>query len=116
VTRWTPALAESCRSAYREENGKVVSIMGPDLYAAVIWGVLCAPPAEALARLGASGVPTLLLAATVPPEEEERRRPARELFAELVSQGEIRLMETRHSVLEDDPEETARAIGEWLRP
>jgi pimeloyl-ACP methyl ester carboxylesterase len=114
LTRWTPALAETCRSAYREENGKVVSIMGPDVYAAVIWGVLRAPPAEALARLGASGVPTLLLAATVPPEEEERRRPARERFGELVPQGEIRLMETRHSVLEDAPEETARAIGEWL--
>jgi lipase len=114
LTRWTPALAESCRSAYREENGKVVSIMGPDVYAAVIWGVLRAPPAEALVRLGASGVPTLLLAATMPPEEEERRGPARERFGELVPQGEIRLMETRHSVLEDAPEETARAIGEWL--
>jgi pimeloyl-ACP methyl ester carboxylesterase len=80
----------------------------------VIWGVLCAPPAEALARLGSSGVPTLLLAATLPPEEEERRRPARERFAELVSRGEIRLMDTKHSVVEDAPEETARAIGEWL--
>jgi pimeloyl-ACP methyl ester carboxylesterase len=114
-TRWTPELAASCRSGYREQDGKVVSIMGPDVYAAVIWSVLCAPPAEALARLGSTGVPTLLLAATLPPEEEERRRPARERFADLVPRGEIRLMETRHSVLEDDPEETARVIGEWLR-
>ena len=113
--RWTPDLAASCRSAYREQDGKVVSIMGPDVYAAAIWGVLCAPPAEALRRLGASGVPTLLLAATLPPEEEERRRPAREQFADLVPQGEIRLMETMHFVLEDAPAEAARAIGEWLR-
>jgi pimeloyl-ACP methyl ester carboxylesterase len=112
--RWTPELAASCRSAYREVDGKVVSIMGPDVYAAAIWGMQCAPPAEALARLGASGVPTLLLAATLPPEEEERRRPARERFAELAPQGEIRLMETMHFVLEDAPEETAHAIGEWL--
>jgi pimeloyl-ACP methyl ester carboxylesterase len=112
--RWSPELAASCRSAYREENGRIVSIMGPDVYAAAIWGVLCAPPAEALARLGASGVPTLLLAATLPPEEEERRRPAREQFAELVPQGEIRLVETMHFVLEDAPEEAARTIGEWL--
>jgi pimeloyl-ACP methyl ester carboxylesterase len=111
--RWSPELAKSCRSAYREENGRIVSVMGPDVYAAAIWGVLCAPPAEALARLGESGVPTLLLAATLPPEEEERRRPAREQFAELVPQGEIRLMETMHFVLEDAPEEAARAIGEW---
>ena len=113
-TRWTPELAASCRSGYREQDGKVVSIMGPDVYAAVIWGVLCAPPAEALARLGSSGVPTLLLAATLPPEEEERRRPARERFAGFVPHGEIRLMEARHSVLEDAPEETAPAIGAWL--
>ena len=111
--RWTPELAASCRSAYREQDGKVVSIMGPDVYAAAIWGVLCAPPAQALERLGASGVPTLLLAATLPPEEEERRRPAREQFAELVPQGETRLMETMHFVLEDAPEESARAIGRW---
>jgi pimeloyl-ACP methyl ester carboxylesterase len=114
-TRWSPELAESCRSAYREQDGKVVSIMGPDVYAAAIWGVLGAPPADGLARLGASGVPTLLLAATKPPEEEERRRPAREQFAELVPHGEIRLMDTMHFVLEDAPEETARAVGEWLR-
>jgi pimeloyl-ACP methyl ester carboxylesterase len=113
--RWSPELAENCRSAYREENGRIVSIMGPDVYAAAIWGVLCASPAESLMRLGASGVPTLLLAATLPPEEEERRRPAREQFAELVPQGEIGLMETMHFVLEDDPEEAARTIGDWLR-
>ena len=59
------------------------------------------------------GAAALLLAATKPPEDEERRRPARERFAELVPQGEIRLMDTKHFVLEDAPEETARAIGEW---
>jgi pimeloyl-ACP methyl ester carboxylesterase len=113
--RWTPEIATSCRSAYREQDGKMVSIMGPDVYAAAIWGVLCAPPAEGLARLGASGVPTLLLAATLPPGEEERRRPARGQFAELVPHGEIRLMATMHFVLEDAPDEAARAIGAWLR-
>jgi lipase len=112
--RWTPELVASCRSAYSEQDGKVVSIMGPDVYAAAIWGTLLAPPAEALARLGASGVPTLLLAATLPPEEEARRRPARDRFADLVTQGEIRLMETMHFVLEDAPAEAAHAIGEWV--
>ena len=87
----------------------------PQQVAAAIWGVLCAPAAEALERLGRSGVPTLLLAATLPPEEEERRRPARERFAELVPQGEIRLMETMHFVLEDAPEPAARVMGEWLK-
>jgi pimeloyl-ACP methyl ester carboxylesterase len=113
--RWTPALAESCRSAFREENGRIVSIMGPDVYAAAYWGVIAAPPADAFPRLAATGVPVLLLAATQPPELEERRRPARERFAALVPHGEIRLVETHHFVLEDAPEETARAVGKWLR-
>jgi pimeloyl-ACP methyl ester carboxylesterase len=113
-TRWTPELAASCRSAFREEGGRVVSIMGPDVYAAAYWGVIAAPPAEVLPRLGASGVPTLLLAATQPPELAEQRRPAHERFGQLVPQAEVRLMETQHFVLEDAPKAAAREIGEWL--
>ena len=113
--RWTPALAESCRSAYREENGRIVSIMGPDVYAAAGWGVVESPPAEALPRLAESGVPVLLLAATQPVEVAERRRPERERFAALVPHAEVRLVDTMHFVLEDAPEEAARAIGDWLR-
>jgi pimeloyl-ACP methyl ester carboxylesterase len=113
--RWTPALAESCRSAYLEEDGRIVSIMGPDVYAAAGWGVVESPPAEALPRLAAPGVPVLLFAATQPVEVAERRRPERERFAALVPHAEVRLVDTMHFVIEDAPEETARAIGEWLR-
>jgi pimeloyl-ACP methyl ester carboxylesterase len=112
--RWSPALAESCRSAYRERDGKIFSIMGPDVYAAAIWGMIAAPPAEALPRLGASGVPVLLLAAAEPPELAEQRRPARERFAALVPQADVRLVDTMHFVMEDAPEETARQVGDWL--
>src|SRR5205085_7090582 len=34
--RWSSDLAASCRSAYREVDGRVVSIMGPDVYAAAM--------------------------------------------------------------------------------
>jgi pimeloyl-ACP methyl ester carboxylesterase len=112
--RWTPEVAEICRSAYREEDGRIVSIMGPDVYAAATWGAMADPPIPALPRLGASGVPVLLIAATEPPEREETRRPLREQFASLVPQGEVRLVRTSHFVLEDAPEEAARAVGEWL--
>jgi pimeloyl-ACP methyl ester carboxylesterase len=113
--RWTPALVESCRSAYREEGGRLVSIVGPDVYAAATWGVVESPPSAALPALGESGVPVLLLAATQPPEDEERRGPARERFAALVPQAEVRLLDTMHFVLEDAPEETAAQIGDWVR-
>ena len=89
--------------------------MGPDVYAAAGWGLVESPPAEALPRLAEGGVPVLLLAATQPVEAAERRRPERERFAALVPHAEVRLVDTMHFVIEDAPEETARAIGEWLR-
>jgi pimeloyl-ACP methyl ester carboxylesterase len=37
--RWSPGMEEYVRSAYREENGEVVSTVGPDVYAAAMHGI-----------------------------------------------------------------------------
>jgi pimeloyl-ACP methyl ester carboxylesterase len=93
----------------------VVSIMGPDVYAAATAGILRSPPSSAHARLGETGVPVLVLAATLPEETHPDRTAAAARFQQLVPQAELRwLEETPHFVLEDKPEETARAVGEWL--
>jgi pimeloyl-ACP methyl ester carboxylesterase len=116
VNRWSPELEEYVRSAFREENGEVVSIMGPDVYAAALHAVDRAPPSSVHERLGRTGLPILVLAATEPPEQEERRRTALVRFADQVPQAEIRRVAgAPHLVLEALPEETARAVGEWLR-
>jgi pimeloyl-ACP methyl ester carboxylesterase len=114
--RWTAEVEEAVRSAYREEDGAIVSIMGPDVYAAATWGIVSDQPVDVLPRLAETGVPVLLLAATLPPDHEETRAPARERFARLVPHGDVVKMATRHFVLEDAPEEAARIVGEWLRP
>jgi pimeloyl-ACP methyl ester carboxylesterase len=115
--RWSPELEAYVRASFHEENGAVVSVMGPDVYAAAIHGVEQAPPWPALERIGASRLPVLLLAATeVPPDLEERRTAGLERFADLVPQADVRVVErSPHFLLEHRPGEIARRMGGWLQ-
>jgi pimeloyl-ACP methyl ester carboxylesterase len=115
--RWSPALEAYVRASFRAENGAVVSVMGPDVYAAAIHGVQQSPPWDALEEVGASGLPVLLLAATeVPPDLEERRAAGLERFAELAPEADVRVVEgSPHFLLEHRPGEIARRIGGWLQ-
>jgi pimeloyl-ACP methyl ester carboxylesterase len=114
--RWSPGLDEYVRSAYREDNGEVVSTVGPDVYAAAMHGIDRSPPSSVHAQLAATGVPILLLGATEPPRENVRRSEWRARFSQTVPQAEVRILQgAPHLMLEARPEETARAIGEWLR-
>jgi pimeloyl-ACP methyl ester carboxylesterase len=115
--RWSPELETYARASFRDENGSVVSLMGPDVYAAAIHGVEQTPPWGSLEQLGASGLPVLLLAATeVPPDLEERRVAGLERFAELVPQADVRVVEgSPHFLLEHRPGEVARKMGGWLQ-
>jgi pimeloyl-ACP methyl ester carboxylesterase len=116
ASRWSPQLEEYVRSAFREENGEIVSIMGPDVYAAALHAIDRAPPSSVHERLGRTGLPILLLSATEPADQEERRRAALAQFADRVPQAEVRRVEgAPHLMLEEFPEETARAVGNWLR-
>jgi pimeloyl-ACP methyl ester carboxylesterase len=115
--RWSPALETYVRASFVEQNGAIVSIMGPDVYAAAIYGVERTPPWDSFEKLGSAGLPVLLLAATdVSPELAERRADGLERVARLVPQAEIVPLEgAPHFLLEARPEETARAVGAWLR-
>jgi pimeloyl-ACP methyl ester carboxylesterase len=114
--RWSPGLDEYVRSAFREDNGEVVSAVDPDVYAAAMHGIDRSPPSRVHARLAETGVPVLLLGATEPPEENVRRIEWRARFSKTVPQAEIRILQgAPHLMLEARPEETARAMGEWLR-
>jgi pimeloyl-ACP methyl ester carboxylesterase len=115
--RWSAGLEAYVRASFRAENGAVVSIMGPDVYAAAIHGVQQTPPWRALEEVGESELPVLLLAATeVPPDVEERRAAGLERFAELVPRADVRVVEgSPHFLLEHRPGEIARRIGGWLQ-
>lgn len=116
LPRWSPGIEEYVRSAYREENGEVVSTVGPDVYAAAMHGIDRSPPSSVHARLAATEVPILLLGATEPPKENVRRIEWRKRFSKTVPHAEVRILQgAPHLMLEARPEETARAIGDWLK-
>ena len=116
-SRMTPELEEVLRSAYRERDGEVVSIMGPDIYATVIWALRREPWTTFVPRVGRTGVPVLMLAATEPPERRAERTEELGAFAADVPQAVIRHVEgAGHPLLEERPEQVARAVGEWALP
>jgi pimeloyl-ACP methyl ester carboxylesterase len=116
LARWSPEIEEYVKSAFREENGQIVAIMTPNVYAAAMHGIDRTPPSTVHARLGQTGVPVLLLGATEPEHEDARRRRWAERFAADVPHADIRRIEgAPHLMLEAQPAETARAIGDWLK-
>jgi pimeloyl-ACP methyl ester carboxylesterase len=79
-------------------------------------GIDRSPPSQVHAQLAETGLPILLLGATEPPKENVRRSEWRERFSRTVPHAEVRVLQgAPHLMLEARPEETARAIGEWLR-
>jgi pimeloyl-ACP methyl ester carboxylesterase len=110
--RWSPELEEYVRSAYREGDGQVVSIVGPDVFAAARYGIDAQD--DVLPALAESRVPTLALAATEGKTPSDHAR--RERFAEQVPHAHVRVVQgVPHLMLEARPEETAREIGDWLK-
>ena len=111
--RWSEALERALRSAFEERDDEIVSRMGPDLYAEVIWAMLSPPQSSVWAGLAAGRVPVLLLAATEPPHEE--RDGDRERFHAAVPHAAVLALPGRHHwLLEEAPEEVARLVGDWL--
>ena len=94
---------------------KVSNPRVPDIVAHGSWS-LHDPPSSVHARLAASEVPILLLGATEPPKENVRRIEWRKRFSKTVPHAEVRILQgAPHLMLEARPEETARAIGDWLK-
>ena len=105
------------RAGFREEGGEVVSVMGPDLYATVIWALRSDPSARYLDGVARSDLPVLLLVATEPPDSDGERAQQVAAFVDRVPRTEVVHVEgAHHHLLEDEPEQVADAIGRWARP
>jgi pimeloyl-ACP methyl ester carboxylesterase len=114
--RWTDELEAYVRSVLREENGEVVSIMGPDVMAAALYGLLHIDLVSAQERLGRSSVPVMLLYATEEPDADiKKQQQYVEEFQARVPQAEVRPVNAPHLMLEAKPHEVAKIIGPWLR-
>jgi pimeloyl-ACP methyl ester carboxylesterase len=117
LERWSPELAEVLRAGFREEDGAVVSIMGPDRYATVIWTLGREPARTFLPALAGSRMPVLLIAATKHGEKADTRAAEVDEFVQAVPQAAVeRVPDAPHLLAEERPDDVARRIGAWARP
>jgi pimeloyl-ACP methyl ester carboxylesterase len=112
--RFTAELEQVLRAGFREEDGEIVSVMGPDLYATVIWALRADPSAGYLDGVARSGLPVLLLVATEPPDPDGERAQQVAAFVDRVPRTEVVHVEgAHHHLLEDEPGEVAATLGAW---
>jgi pimeloyl-ACP methyl ester carboxylesterase len=112
--RWSPELEDYVRSVMRQEGDEVASIMGPDVFAAGLFGLLHADLAGAQERLGRTGLPVLLLVGHDFPELKEQREHCLQQFKSRIPQAKVRRVNAPHLMLEAQPKRVARIIGPWL--
>jgi pimeloyl-ACP methyl ester carboxylesterase len=107
--RWDPAIEEAFRSAWREEDGRLVPSGSPGVVAAAEHGIAQALPSIVRPALAAAGLPVLLVASKAASEEDLTR------FTADVPQADIRrLAGANHDVLNDGGPEVVRFVGDWL--
>ena len=112
--RWSPEREERLRAGMREVGGQLVVAASPEAAAAALHGVITEPPTEQLAALGRTDVPVLLVTSGERAGDEDGRA-AVERFRATVPQAEIVHIENSgHDLLSDAPEQTIRAVGEFL--
>jgi pimeloyl-ACP methyl ester carboxylesterase len=112
--RWSTEREERLRAGMREEGGQLVVAASPEAAAAALHGVITEPPTEQLAALGRTDVPVLLVTSGERAGDEDGRA-AVERFSAAVPQAEIvHIEDSGHDLLSDAPEQTIRAVGEFL--
>jgi pimeloyl-ACP methyl ester carboxylesterase len=113
VRSWRPALEERVRGGMRELGAVIVPVVAPEVMAAAAHGVVIEPPSSTLAALGRLDLPILLLAASDTIGQEWGKR-ALDRFRAAVPRAEVVTVESGHDLLADAPEQTIRAVGEWV--
>jgi pimeloyl-ACP methyl ester carboxylesterase len=107
--RWSPAIEETFRAAWREENGRLVPSGSPSVVAAVEHGMAQALPSTVKPAVAASGLPVLLVAS------EDASQADLVRFAADVPQAEIRRAEgANHDVLADGGPALVELVCDWL--
>ena len=109
VRVWRPALEERYRLAMVEHEGRVVPRADARAGARAFHGVAAEPPTSTHARLGELGVPILLLLAA-----DGDRTDAAKRFQAAVPQATLLVLDAGHDIVEDQPEQTAAIVTEWL--
>jgi 3-oxoadipate enol-lactonase len=111
---WRPALEERALAGMREEDGELIVGASFEAAAAALHGVIAEPPTEQLAALGGTSLPVLLVTSGERAGDEEGQ-VAVERFRAAVPHAEVvHVADSGHDLLADAPEQTIRAVGEFL--
>ena len=111
---WRLAQEERLLAGMREEAGELVVAASFEAAAAALQGVITEPPTEQLAALGRTDLPVLLVTSGERAGDAEGSE-AVERFRGAVPQAEVvHIEDSGHDVLNDAPEQTIRAVGEFL--
>jgi pimeloyl-ACP methyl ester carboxylesterase len=108
-SRWRPALEEQFRAGMREEGGRIVARSDRRAAAAAWHGLMQEQPSSTHHALGALDLPILLVVATRNDTAAELER-----FRDSVPQADVVEIDSGHDLLADAPEDTMRAVADWL--
>jgi magnesium chelatase accessory protein len=115
VRELRPGFLEILRGAVVEDEGGLHVPVEPGVRAAALTALVESWDEDAIAKLGASGLPVLLLVATLPEELEAYRRDAVARFRALVPQADVEPMHgCGHDLIADAAPEVAALLAEWL--
>jgi pimeloyl-ACP methyl ester carboxylesterase len=114
LRRWTPALAEAHKATMREENGKVVPILTPEVAGAIRHGEYQEPVTTTYPPLADAGIPVLLVTA---PEERKYQEAADAAIARFRSALPGARLESRpdaiHDLVSYDPAGVAELVSRF---
>jgi len=109
LRRWTPALAEAHRVVMREEDGRVVPILGVESLGAIKHGHRLEPVTETYPDIAAAQVPVLLLTAERPGVEDAVQR-----FRAALPEARVESMPNAvHDLVSFAPREVAALVGRF---
>lgn len=115
VRELRPGFLEVVRAAVIEDEGGLRAPADPEVRAAALSALRDSWDGDAIRKLGASGLPVLLLVAALPEEHEAYRRDAVARFRALVPQAQVEPMHgCGHDLIADAAPEVARILVEWL--
>jgi pimeloyl-ACP methyl ester carboxylesterase len=115
TSNWRPALEERALAGMRADGSELVVAAAPEAAAAALHGVIAEPPTEQLPAVGRTGLPVLLVTSGERAGDDEGDAAVAR-FREEVPQAEVvHIPDSGHDLLADAPEQTIRAVGEFLR-
>jgi pimeloyl-ACP methyl ester carboxylesterase len=115
VRELRPGFLDVVRGAVTQEDGVLRPRVDPAVRAAALTAMVESWDDDAIRKLGASGLPVLVLVAALPAELEAYRRAAVARFRELVPQADVEPMHgCGHDLIADAAPQVAALLAEWL--